>query len=197
MLQTSTNPLLVAESKDELRVAMRKKVSAKRRMMLAQRQGNAAEQIAELPGHDEEIVMIMTGDYHGWDIVGAVISLAGVGVRHLRVATLGFNQAQTLHLAEMLDDKTVGQFSMVVSEMFRDKNKSEFASLRQELEDRGQALACGRNHAKVMCFDLEDGRTIVTHGSLNLRRCNSYEQISISGDRKLHDFFAEFIDGQM
>lgn len=193
MLQPTANPLTAEPT---TRATLRTRSAARRRFKRAARQQNAASQIGELPGDGEDVVMILTGDYHGWDIVGAVIELAGVAVSHLRVATLGFNRSQTTHLAELIDAGKVQRFTMVVSEMFRDKNKSEFAFLRETLESRGQMVSCGRNHAKLMCFEMDDGRRVVSHGSLNLRRCNSFEQIAISADPDLHDFFAGFINEQ-
>jgi len=44
-----------------------------------------------------------------------------------------------------------------------------------------------------MLFDMADGRKFVTHGSLNLRRCNAYEQVVISQDEGLFEFFRKFI----
>ena len=62
------------------------------------------------------------------------------------------------------------------------------------MEERGQTLASTRNHAKLILWELDDGRFFVAHGSLNLRRCNAYEQLSLSQDKKLHEFFATYID---
>ena len=71
--------------------------------------------------------------------------------------------------------------------------RPEFEQLRNALESRRQIVATARNHAKLLLFKLDDGRTLAAHGSLNLRRCNSFEQLSISTDPALFDFFAAFI----
>jgi hypothetical protein len=62
------------------------------------------------------------------------------------------------------------------------------------MAQRGQTVATTRNHAKLLCFDLNDGRKLVAHGSLNLRRCNAYEQVALAHDAALHDFLASYID---
>lgn len=196
MLTALHNPLLPrASSQTVKRRTLRLDESPRRRLDRARRGQSAVKQIGRLPAVGEEIVMIMTGDFHGWDIVGAVLDLAGVAAAHLRVATLGFNRSQTIHLASLLDAGRVRRLTMAVSEMFREKNKSEYALLAAEMQSRGQTVKCGRNHAKLMLFELADGRRIAVHGSLNLRRCNSFEQVAISASVELHDFFAAFIDG--
>lgn len=160
------------------------------------RQTNAARQIERLPRKGEDLVMIMTGNFHGWDLVGAILQLAGeqTSIDYLRVATLGFNRTQSDELAELLDAGRIGAVSFMVSELFRDKNVAEFDYLAQVLRSRGQRIEANRNHAKLILVELSDGRKLALHGSLNLRRCNSWEQLVISHDAKLHDFFADWIN---
>lgn len=167
-----------------------------RRMSRLAREANAAEQIARLPEPGEDVILIMAGSWHGWDMVEAVLKLAGQGVtiQELRVATLGFNNAQTDHLAEMLDDGRIGSCTFIVSEMFSGKNATEYDHLADVLESRGQRIATGRKHCKLLLIHLSDGRHIVAHGSLNLRRCNSFEQMAITDDADLYRFFSDYID---
>ena len=42
---------------------------------------------------------------------------------------------------------------------------------------------------------LADGRRIVAEGSQNLRRCHCHEQVVISDDAALWQFYAAFIEG--
>lgn len=172
--------------------------SARLRMRRLGRERTASQQIEKLPTAGEHLMLLMTGNFHGWDFVGAVLDLAQPAtIDHLHIATLGFNRQQAGHLADLLDRGTVGAVTMLVSEMFRDKNKAEYADIHRLLVDeRGQCVACTRNHAKLLCFALSDGRRLALHGSLNLRRCNSYEQAMLSHDADLHRFFTDYIEGQ-
>lgn len=191
VLELTANPLI--DRRDVGPITCRR--TARRRFARGKREAAAVDQIRELPDRGEGLVMIMTGTFHGWDLVAAVLRLAGgAEIEHLRVATLGFNRAQTLDLGELIDAGRIRRLTMVVSEMFREKNRSEFKLLDEEMTRRGQVVRCDRNHAKLLCFELNDGRRLVSHGSLNLRRCKSYEQVVMSHDEKLHDFFAAFID---
>lgn len=191
MLELQHNPLLQKSARIE--PTSHDRQAKKRRFARVRQQTRAVEQIGELPAAGGDLVMIMTGSFHGWDLVGAIMELAGSPIAALHVATLGFNRAQTLHLCELLDTGKIGALTMVVSEMFREKNAREFKGLAEAMAERGQTVVANRNHAKLMLFDMADGRKFVTHGSLNLRRCNSYEQVVISHDAGMFEFFRKFI----
>lgn len=167
----------------------------RRRLERIGREQSCAEQIATLPAEGEEIVMLMDGQWHGWDLVGAVLHLASPAtIQHLGVATLGFNRTQAQHLNNLLDTGHIEAVTMIASEMFRDKNIPEYTALHEALTSRGQRLATTRNHAKLITLELTDGRKLVAHGSLNLRRCNSIEQVVLANAPDLHDFFRQYIE---
>ncbi len=167
--------------------------AAKRRLVRGFRELAAAEHIGELPGELEDVVLILTGRYHGFDVLTAMLDLAGYDAAELMIATLGFNRAQTDTLGELLDDGRIANVTFLVSHMFTEKNAGESAYLREALESRGHRYAVARNHAKLMLIRLTDGRHFVAHGSLNLRRCNSFEQLVITQDPALYGFFADYI----
>ncbi len=158
------------------------------------RQKSCVAQLGQLPRDGEEILMLLDGAWHGFDLVTAILELAHEAtVTHLSIATLGFNQDQTHQLAELLDSGQVARVSMVVSEMFRDKNVIEYANLKAMLHDRGMRVAASRNHAKLMLFEMSNGRLITGHGSLNLRRCHSIEQLALTADPDVYGFFYPYI----
>jgi len=196
-LPTTVNPLLRDRPSGKITATTHRRESKARRTKRLTREQNAIAQIGELPSDGEDLVLIMTDDWHGWDLVAAIHELARCNIDALHVATLGFNKRQTEHLADLIDAGVIRQVTMLVSEMFREKNKAEFATLRDALESRGQRIAATRNHAKLMVFRLADGRRLCTHGSLNLRRCNSFEQVVITHDAGLCQFFQQFIEEQI
>ncbi len=168
----------------------------KRRMIRMSREAAAAEQIGRLPEPGEDIYLIMTGRFHGFDILTAMLDMVGEGVwcESLWIATLGFNRSQTDTLAELIDAGRIERLTFLVSHMFTEKNVGEFQYLEQALTDRGQQIANSRNHAKLMLLQLSDNRFIVAHGSLNLRKCNSFEQLVITQDENVFEFFRDFIE---
>lgn len=157
------------------------------------REQACVDQIGRLPEPGEELVMILDGSWHGFDLVGAVLSLAGVPAARLLVATLGFNLTQANRLGEMIDEGLIGSVVFVVSEMFRDQNVAEFTALAEVVGARGGTVAAYRNHMKLIVIELEDGRKFVSHGSLNLRRCNNLEQMALNQDAELAGFFESII----
>lgn len=158
------------------------------------REDAAARQIGELPGPGEEVICILTGEWHGWDVVGALARLAGCPIAHLHVATLGFNKTQAEDLGRMIDAGTIQRCTFLASDIFYEANRPEWDVLQRVLESRGQRCAHDRNHAKLLAFHMADGRRYIAHGSLNLRRCHAYEQLALSQDPETHRFFAEWID---
>jgi hypothetical protein len=101
--------------------------SPKRRMLRMSREQACAEQIGQLPEPGHELVMLMEGGWHGFDLVSAVLHLAQPAtIGHLRIATLGFNRAQAQHLANLIDRGEIGGVTMVVSEIFSTASNGEF-----------------------------------------------------------------------
>ena len=168
--------------------------SPKRRVLRLGRERSCAEQIETLPEPGWELLMMLDGGWHGWDLVEAVRQLAQCNIRHLRVATLGFNKTQARHIADLLDEGAAGAVSMVVGDFFQRQSKDEWEELRSVMEPRGQLIAATANHCKLMLFELEDGRTYSIHGSLNFRSCTCFEQMALSPDPVMHGFWAEYID---
>ncbi len=167
----------------------------RQRLAWLDRETNAADAIQRIPAKGHEVFLIMTGKFHGFDILGGILDLAGEGVTidDLKIATLGFNRDQTDRLAEMIDAGQIKRVVFVVSNLFSEKNGDEYDYLSETLTARGQVVANTRNHTKIILIALSDGRRLVVHGSLNLRRCNNFEQVAISNDPQTFDFLAAFI----
>jgi hypothetical protein len=55
-------------------------------------------------------------------------------------------------------------------------------------------IAALRSHAKLLLFELTDGRKITVESSANLRSCRNVEQFSMTNDPALLSFHAGWID---
>ena len=154
----------------------------------------AKEVIGTLPEAGGEIVIVLAGTFHGVDLFTATLDLAGVPAKFVDFATLAINKTHTELLAGLYDEGRVQAMRMLISDVFRANSIPEWTHLSQTFERIGQPLHTARNHAKIICVEFVDGRKFAIHGSLNLRRCNSYEQAAIAHDAELHDFFRQFID---
>jgi hypothetical protein len=157
---------------------------------------NAVQEIDALPARDESIHCIMRGNYHGWDIVPAVLHLAKPAtIAQLYVATLGFNVRNAGELLRLFDERLIGRVVFLCSHYFQKASPEEFALLRTGLAARGQTIVAARTHAKVLAMALTDGRQLVVESSANLRSCNNLEQLCLTESPDLFDFHAAWIAG--
>ena len=172
--------------------------NVRRRFIHALNVKNAAKDLDRLLDPGESFHVIMRGNWHGFDLVPAVLRLAGGAIiERLYVATLGFNKDNAVELATLLDDGSIIEVVFVCSVYFREATRDVFEFLAVELESRGQTLLAMRNHAKLLLMALDDGRRIVVESSANLRSCRNVEQFTISHDAGLYDFHAAWIDAQV
>ena len=169
------------------------KAAARRRHLRLLRNDAAIDALKQLPGPGEETLLVMTGQYHGVDLIEAIIRLADCPAEQVYLSTLGTNKANIRAILEHLDAGRIQRLHFVVADVFARKDAAEFAFLTDELHQRAQRLTVARNHAKLSLFKFTDGRHITLHGSLNLRRCNSFEQVAISHHRETFEFFERFI----
>lgn len=172
--------------------------AVRRRFIHALNVQNAAKDLEQLPEPGETYHFIMRGNWHGWDLVPAVLRLAGgPAIELLYVATLGFNKDNAVELANLLDAGRIKRVRFVCSVYFRDATRDIFEFLAAELQARGQELLAMRNHAKLLLFRLEDGRSYVVESSANLRSCRNVEQFALSHDAGLFDFHVAWMDAQL
>lgn len=155
----------------------------------------AAAEIDRLPQRDEAIHAIMRGNFHGWDLVPAILRLAKPHtIRALYVATLGFNTANAGELLRLLDDGQIKTVTFLCSAYFQKASAREFEVLRAGLAVRGQTIVATRTHAKILAARLTDKRCIVVESSANLRSCRNIEQFCMTESPELFAFHQHWID---
>ena len=180
---------LVVDVPDNLR---HKRRVAARRFLDASKVANAAEHIGELPGKAESLHLVLKGNADFWDFVPAVRQLAG-NIDLLVVGTMGFNRRGADSLVRMLDAGEIGRCLFLCAVYWKVHDHDLFDFVATELERRGSKAAAGRNHAKIVMFEMRDGRHFVIEGSGNLRSCRNTEQLVISQDVGLFDFHHSWI----
>jgi hypothetical protein len=72
-----------------------------------------------------------------------------------------------------------------------------YANLHQELTRRGHRCAAIRSHAKIMLFELTDGRCLTWESSANLRSCRNVEQAVFTNDKDLLRFHRNWMSEAM
>jgi hypothetical protein len=155
---------------------------------------NAAKTLDALPAAGESVHIVMRGSFNAWDFVPAIARLAAPAtIGRLTLSTLGFARDNTVELLELLDSRTVAAVDFLCSVYFKSVDAGVYEHLHAELTRRGQRVAAVRTHAKVLCFELTDGRPIVIESSANLRSCHNAEACCITSDAGLLEFHREWI----
>jgi hypothetical protein len=159
----------------------------------------AKEILPYLPTAEGEAThAVMNGRYDLMVLLAAVLEFYGSGCQSLRVATLSFNDRNTLEMAELLRSGRVGALTLLCSSFFKAHNDAEFAAAKREaaLFPGRWRLAAARNHCKVVLADF-GVRRLVLEGSANLRTNGNWEQLLIIQDAELHAWHAAWIDAMV
>ena len=170
----------------------------RRRMMHMLNVANAAKALDRLPDQGETFHVVMRGNYHGWDLVPAVLALAAPAtISELNVCTLGFSASNAHELVGLIDAGQIGRCSFICSVYYKSMTDGQpvFDALAQALTSRGHTIAAIRCHAKILLMELSDGRCLVVESSANLRSCRNIEQFSMTHDEGLLAFHRQWMIG--
>ena len=154
---------------------------------------DACDALPELPAPGESMHLLLD---HRWQMAPVIASICrrGPNVAHLRLASLSVNVKHLNSLLSLCDGGAVRRLTLVLSDYFERMDKSVAAVVNAEFAKRGFRVAYPACHAKVSCFEFDDGTTLTIEGSANLRGSRCFEQIAVANDRGLHDFHAGWID---
>ena len=152
----------------------------------------ALDHIRELPGPDECLHCIMTGDYHAFDVLLAICDRAGEPIKSLTITTLGFNRHNIAHLCQMINEGRAADVQILCSYYLESVDVDLFAFARGELAQHGAKLRSARNHSKILCIEFPS-RFFVVESSANLRSCNKLEQFTLTQSEDLFVFHREWI----
>jgi hypothetical protein len=155
----------------------------------------AAAKIHTLPEPGEAIHAIVGGDHNGFDLLPAILDLAGAPARSVDLATLGFNQANAAALADLIRARQIGgPVRLLCSDYFAKVDAGSFDACRAALDSVGVKVLAARSHCKIILADCGPGRAYVVESSANLRTCNSLEQFALINDAGLFNFHRTWID---
>jgi hypothetical protein len=169
--------------------------TAQRKYLAGLRVSRARQALAELPPPGHTLHAIIRGNFDFWDVIPATLQLAGARCEQLLLASLSVNRKHLEAMLELIDQGQIERVRLVLSTFFETHERGLCDWITEQLQARGAgAVAIVRNHAKVFCLALDDGRRYVIEGSANLRSCRNVEQFIMAEDEQLHDFHAQWID---
>lgn len=155
---------------------------------------NAAAQIEHLPEPQHAVSCIMGGNFHGFDIIPAVQTLAGSPILDLTIATLSFSKRNLSNLTLLLDQGKIERVGLLTSDYFAKADALIYGAAKRELtEIRNHRLAFTRTHAKVICMRTAAGHYVV-ESSANLRSCVNFEQFTLTHDPEFYRWHLDWID---
>jgi len=165
---------------------------SRRRFLRIRQRDEAIELLRPLPAPGESVHGIIPGTFSGWVLAAALIELLDAPA-DVHVCTLGFNRENCRDLTDALDAGRVRSVVLLVSDYFRSSDRDIFRHCQRELESRGQRVAIGRSHAKLMLFQTTT-HNMVAETSANLRSSQNIEQFVISDDPGLLEFHRAWIE---
>jgi hypothetical protein len=149
--------------------------------------------LTRLPAEGESLHAIMTGRYDLAHVLVVLLDRIGPA-EAVRVATLSFNAKNLAELLSLLDKGKASRLTLLCSAFFKAHNTELWEEALAEFRDRGQRIAAGRSHAKIVCIDLGARGKWTVSGSANMRSNSNAEQVEITRAAGVHDFFASWID---
>ncbi|MCH7872905.1 MAG: hypothetical protein IID33_14515 [Planctomycetes bacterium] len=167
----------------------------KRRYLRMQQVGAAADHIGTLPVRGESLHAVMSGSYHLFAIVTAILKLAEpVTMKRLTVGTLSFNKDNAAELLDLIDRGKIAKCDFVCSCYYKSAEPEVFDGFVSEMQQRGQRVVAVRNHAKLLLAEMSDGNAYVVESSANLRSCHNAEQWTMTNDLELLEFHRGWLE---
>lgn len=154
----------------------------------------AAAQIDHLPEPYHAVSCIMGGNFHGFDVIPAIQTLAGSPILDLTIATLSFSKRNLSNLTLLLDAGKIERVGLLTSDYFAKADALIYGAAKRELTElRNHRLAFTRTHAKVICIRTAGGLYVV-ESSANLRSCVNFEQFTLTHDPEFYAWHLDWID---
>jgi hypothetical protein len=183
-------PLDADDNGEGLPTPTRIKLAARRAAGIAE----ARAVLDHLPNQCESLHAVCTARMDLTDVIGALLEKLGP-CEQMRIATLGYNEANLTTVLRWLDAGAVHSLALVASLFFRSHKGALWAETLQELRRRQQRAACCASHAKVVTLAFASGQTLAIEGSANLcGNGSSREQFALINDRHLYQWHTSWIN---
>jgi hypothetical protein len=170
----------------------------KRELVDATSVANCLKNLDHLPELNCSLHIIMRGNFVFSDIIPTVLKLAAPAtIDYLAVTTLGFSKRASAIILDTLDSGNARAVDFICTDYFERVDNEICQEFRFELTRRGSRFASAKSHAKIVLFQMTDGRCYTVEGSANIRSCRNVEQFAMTQDPDLLAFHREWIDKVM
>lgn len=157
-------------------------------------QADAARRLLEpLPLPGETVHAILGGEFVLAATIPAVLD--AIGPCAVCVSSLGTNQQTAAMLAELLRTGTLTGLDMVLSHYFSKADRETCELVCQTIRQAGGTIAVTRSHTKLALFEPRHRQDrYCFEGSGNLRSSQNAEQLCISNDAALFEFYRRWFN---
>ena len=137
------------------------------------------------------------GNFIFGDFIEAYLTTYNVTCVDMKIATLSLSQENIDSLANLISHGYIDKLSMFVSVYFYAHERSVLIPYIYSKLDTSECdfqLTITDIHCKIAQFKTLGGKSIVCHGSANLRRSGNIEQITLEENKPLYDFYAQYLN---
>lgn len=143
---------------------------------------------------DSRHFIVVNGTFYFGDFIEALIVKNNWHVSELIVSTLSLCQNNVDSFKNLLEGGFVDKLDLIVSDYFFSHEKHALVPYLYEKLDKDDKfqLAAAGTHCKICLIKTHCGKSIVMHGSANLRSSSNIEQVVIEENKSLYDFNQEY-----
>lgn len=154
---------------------------------------NAEKMAKDLGKCEDRVFALLSGSFIFGDFIEAFIVQNNWNVSRLVISTLSMSISNVESLANLINGDYVQKLDLVVSDYFYSHERNKCVKrIYEKLDvDNKLQLSVANTHTKICTIETECGRSIIIHGSANLRSSGCTEQICIENDKDLLDFYID------
>ena len=156
----------------------------------------AALTIGRLPTENESVHMVCGGEFCGFDLIPAILTLSGAQqFGRMYLSTLGFSKENLAQFATMFRARQIQPklLKVLCGDFFRRADAGIWADGRLLAKEWGFEFKSFRNHTKLILAEV-GGAKYVVESSANLRSCHNIELFTLRRSAELFDFHAGWLE---
>ncbi|NCD25744.1 MAG: hypothetical protein EOL86_09160 [Deltaproteobacteria bacterium] len=160
----------------------------------------AADMVAALPNlaEGEAVFALVSGNFIFGDLIEALMVDRNWYAEELLVATLSLSKENVDSLRNLQTGGYVRRLGLVVSDFWYAHERRPAGGVPYIESTLGQdqdfLFAAAGIHTKTTCIRTDCGRSLVLHGSANLRSSRNVEQVMVDASAPLYEFNAAWIN---
>lgn len=176
-------------------IQVHKAIAIERKRLFSRRtkETDARAAMPRLPAPGETFHVVSRGTFDFWNLIPITIEYMGGKVAEVYGSTWTLNRDIALQILELLDNGTIGRFSLLTGIYFKRRESAVYATILTGLQQRRQRYIAFRNHCKVALVG-DDPNYITLEGSANFTANPRLEQFVITNDRQVYDFHRNWME---